>query len=329
MITPLITSGAIKGVIYKPGEGNGFQQGTTVPITAQSGTFMTTSTTLTTGSAPNASTALINTANGNTALAPYVPILGTPSGCLPAGSTVASITSPTTFTVSQTPNSTCTSVTVQNETAANEIIEDQAYDSLIASVAPQIPYMKIGTFSRGSFSSPQLGEFNTKKAIMYSACNPDVNGMALPSTPGAAVCASLFPNNKCYVDLEMDPYFGGDNAAMFVSAVVDSTHVTVGTLSNYAAVGNRIEWWGMPYNLAADTGGQTITGVSGTTLTVSASTSGMYVGELLRAINPAPWSAYPWPTGSINLDSQHPTPLGYEIENSKVQRCLLASGMLN
>jgi hypothetical protein len=95
--------------------------------------------------------------------------------------------------------------------------------------------------------------------------------------------------------------------------------------ASYAGAGSRVRWSGMPYSVAGDTGGQTITAVSGNVLTISGATTGLSVGSIIQAVNPTPWAAYPsvW-----SPDGQHFQALGYQLQASVFAQALLSNGLL-
>jgi hypothetical protein len=166
--------------------------------------------------------------------------------------------------------------------------------------------MLIGSATRGTFTTQQLAEFNTFKTFLRE----------LWSTIQGVIG---------FIDLEDDPAFG-DDGAMIVTAPPNGNQVTVNALTANAAMGNRIRWAGMPYNVAADTGGQTIAGVSGNTITLSGLATGLQVGSIIRAINPAPWVAHPecW-----LRDHQHFQAVGYQRQAAREAQWLLDNGVLS
>jgi hypothetical protein len=183
-----------------------------------------------------------------------------------------------------------------------------AWNAVVAGIAAlrTIGFGKIvliGSASRGTFTSGQLTEFRNAKAMM--------NGLALSYA-------------DAYVDLETDPVFGADTA-MTVTAVSGNT-VTVSALSTYAVAGNYVQWSGMPWSIASDTGAVSISSISGLVLTLSAAATGVAVGSTIGAINPAPWTtpgaAY-W-----NTDNQHFHDAGYQAINELTLNAMLASLIL-
>jgi len=325
--------------IWYPGMGNGFQQTGTLAITGNtSGNILITTT-----------TNLYNTnpyfiVNSQLAY-PGVYLSGTPNGCLATGTQITQFNSTTTFTISTPALGNCTSMTLLNETGANEWAELQSYDTLAG--ASGIKYILVGSAARGSFTtsnapygaSTQLAEFGTLKSILMTQCSPNTSGYS-------SGCTGL-PNCVGYVDLEAVPLWGGDPGNTTVASIIDSQDFTVNTTgtaaANYLVVGNRIEWVGMPVNTSPtiDTGNQTITAVSGSsspyTITVSGTDSGLSVGQTVRAINPAPWTTYPctntgvgsYSTGAWNLDHQHYCfNLGYDTQSAIFAQALIKTGLL-
>jgi hypothetical protein len=273
-------------LVVHPGLGNSMQTNASITVTGQAGNVLTVA------------------ATANTVFAGIGTQVTAPAN-LPAGASVIAFT-PTTITLdpAHAPTGTVASLTAIPDTAAQFWASQVLYcQTAVAAGYPKI--VLIGSAGRGTFSAPQLVEFNTEKTFDRE------NWRSLPGVVG-------------YIDLEDDPYFGDDGGTMVVTGISGSG-VTVNALSTYAATNNRVRWSGMPFNLAADTGGQTITAVAGLVLTVSGATSGLAIGQTIRAVNPAPWTTYPliWPT-----DHQHFRDYGYKVQGATIAQYLLAGGLL-
>ncbi len=277
-------------LIYHPGLGNSLQAtSATFTVTAQSGSVLTVQQTT------------ANTPAGGIG----VPIAG---GGLVAGTQIVGFTA-NSVTVSPAPIGSVSSFVVQNDTAKIAWTNLIAYCTQATQVYGYTGIVLIGSASRGLFTTAQLSEFNTIKAFMRELW---------PTLPG---CVG-------YIDWEDDPCFGSDGATMIVQSI-NGSNVTVQALSAYAAVGNRIRWDGMPVNVQANTGGQYITGVSGTTITVSGATTGLIVGEVIQAINPAPWSSSPGLRGpGLNIDRQHFSRDAYYREGATCASFVLNNALL-
>jgi len=299
---PNLPSSQPPTLIWWPGEGNSLQTTTSATVTAQ------------TGGALTITAAVVNTSFG---IGTYVT-----GSCITGVSQVtAAPPSGTVITINPAPTGTCTTVTGINDSAAQVWATIQAYVAQAATANPGINIIFVGSASRKTFttsnatqgSGTQVGEFGTLKVIEEALA---------PS-----LCNGLNCTIVGYVDLDRDPYFGGDTlGGMTVSSVTGSS-VCVNTLSTYAANGNQVYWAGMPYSLTADTGVQTISGLSGTCFTLSGASTGLSVGGLIYARNPTPWTSYPayWSTGiggSQGGDGQHFTLAAYQIDAQYVANVL-------
>jgi hypothetical protein len=280
-------------IVLHAGQGNSLQQGGTLTVSATD----------------SATGILTVSGTGNTAFAPTVHI-SSPAN-LPAGATILSSNyTQTTIQVdpAHLPTGKLTSVTVLNDTGAEawRAIVDYCA-TMVASGYSRI--VLVGSATRGSFQPAQLSEFDTLKTFERELW-------------------STVPNVVGFIDLEADPEFG-DGGAMTVTGV-DPVHntATVASLAPYAAANNRIYWAGMPYSLANDSGGQTVTGVTGNgpyTIAMSGSVSGLAVGSVLHAINPAPWTQY---SQYWTPDHQHFQPAGYQLQGANAAQFLVDSGLL-
>jgi len=121
--------------------------------------------------------------------------------------------------------------------------------------------------------------------------------------------------------------FGTGSGGLGVYYLSGSTTEPANTamVLSFAIVTARVRWAGMPYSIAGDTGGQTIIAVSGNTITVSGPTTGLSVGSIIQAINPAPWISFPtfW-----NNDGQHFRPEAYRLQGMMFASFLIENGLL-
>lgn len=259
-------------VVFHPGAGNSMQAGGSLAVTATD----------------TATGILTTSGNPQGSFWPGAHITGNAN--LPRGGRIVANT-PTSVTVdaAHRPTGTVATISLMNDQG------NWAFEALreYCNAALALGYKRIlliGSASRKTFSAQNLVEFDTLKTYMREAWR---------SLPGVVA----------FLDWEDLPQFG-DDGGMTVTRI-SGNRVTVAALSAYAARGNRIRWPGMPYDIAADTGGQTIAGVAGTVITVSGATTGLSVGSIIRAVNPAPWVDHPQYWGT---DGQHFSPLGYRMQ---------------
>lgn len=276
-------------IIFHPGMGNSLQAGGSLTVSA---TDQVTGILTTSGSTVNTSFAPGGYCTGNVNL--------------PAGASIIAVGGNSVqVDPSHLPTGNVGTITMANDTGA------QAWASIVAYCATAITsgysrIVLIGSASRGTFTGGQLTEFNNLKAFIRELWG------TVPGVVG-------------FVDYEDDPVFGDDGGMTVTAVNAGAQTVTVSALSAYAASANRIRWAGMPVNLGANTGGQTIAGVSGLVLTLSGATTGLSVGSIIRAINPTPWTTYSsfWPS-----DKQHFTMAGYQRQGARISQYLLDNALL-
>lgn len=288
----LPTDKANMPLLVHPGMGNSFQASGSLTV-----------------SATNTSTGVISI-TGNTSNTGFAGMLVHISGDvnLPAGAyIIAYTTGNVTVDPAHLPTGNIGTITVQNDTAP-WYWDTLAFYFAQARAAGYTKIVLIGSASRKTFSAPQLAEFSTAKVFMQE------NWRAL--------------GVSAYVDLEDWLYFG-DDGGMTVTAI-NGNAVTVSALSAYAATTNRIRWQGMPYSIAGGTGGQTIQGVAGNVLTLS-NASGVRVGGTIRAVNPAPWTTYPYTSATAPVwppDGQHFTLWGYNYQAGLFAQALIDNSLV-